>query len=250
MQHTRSASAQSAAMLRFPDLTPVQEARKEAASVFRKAPPLVSVPPARPEPGLGHVRFSVLSFLNMHNHGDLLVNFMRMRKQTFIDRLNWQLPETAGMEYDQYDTPACRWVAIHEFGEVIGGIRISPTTARCGIYSYMLRDAQRGLLDEIPSDVLFFDAPVSETIWEASRLFIAQSVPAHRRSQVQAVLMEALSRAARAEGASQIIGIVPAVWSRWLRRLDLGAVPVGPKFAIDGTISQAALFNSSWGNAT
>lgn len=49
--------------------------------------------------------------------------------------------------------------------------------------------------------------------------------------------------AARAEGATHVIGIVPAVWSRWLRRLDMGAVPVGPRFSIDGTRSQAALFN-------
>ena len=132
-----------------------------------------------------------------------------------------------------------------QFGEVLGGFRMSPTTARCGIYSYMLRDAQRGLLDEIPSDVLFFEAPVSKSIWEASRLFISQGVPAHRRLAVQSTIMETLSKSALELGASPVIGIVPAVWSRWLRRLDLDAVPVGPKFSIDGTLSQAALFNTS-----
>ncbi len=210
---------------------------------MRRAP-VVSVVP--PEPGLGRIRTSILSFLNMHAHGELLVSFMRARKETFIERLNWQLPETDGMEYDQYDTPACRWVVIHEFGEVAGGVRLVPTTARCGVYTYMLRDAQRGLLQEIPKDVLFFEAPVSPTICEASRLFISPQVPAHRRGVVQAVLMEGLSLAATDMGASQVIGIVPAVWSRWLRRLDLDAVPVGPKFEIDGTISQAALFNTTW----
>ena len=170
---------------------------------------------------------------------------MKARHQTFIDRLNWQLPETDEMEYDQYDTPACRWVVIHELGEVIGGIRISPTTARCGIYSYMLRDAQRGLLEEIPTDVLYFEAPVSDTIWEASRLFVSQNVPAAQRSAVQKELMRALSAAALSMGAKQVIGIVPAVWSRWLRRLGLDAVAVGPSFAADGTVSQAALFSTS-----
>ena len=193
---------------------------------------------------LGQVKTSVLSFQNMHLFGDLLVNFLRARKRTFIDRLQWRLPEADGMEFDQYDTPVTRWIVIHEFGEVLGGVRLTPTTARCGIYTYMLRDAQKGLLDEIPTDVLFFDAPVSETVWEASRLFISDDVPSHRRLQIQSVIMEALSKSAMDLGASQVIGIVPAVWSRWLRRMDLGAVPVGPKFAIDGTISQAALFNT------
>lgn len=194
---------------------------------------------------ISQIRATVLSFQNMHLHGDLLVRFMKARHHTFIDRLNWKLPETDEMEYDQYDTPACRWVVIHELGEVIGGIRISPTTARCGIYSYMLRDAQQGLLKEIPTDVLYFEAPVSETIWEASRLFVSQNVPAARRSAVQKELMRALSAAALSMGAKQVIGIVPAVWSRWLRRLGLDAVAVGPSFAADGTVSQAALFSTS-----
>lgn len=243
MQHSRPASTRAVAMLTFPELTPAQEVRHSPARAVPPFPVLRTVPA---DQGLGHVRSSVVSFLNMHFHGDLLVCFMRARKKTFIDRLNWQLPEADGMEFDQYDTPLCRWVIIHEFGDVVAGIRLTPTTAKCGVYSYMLRDAQRGLLDEIPRDVLFFEAPVSSSIWEASRLFISQEVPSHRRSQVQAVLMETLSRAAREMGASQVIGIVPAVWSRWLRRLDLDAVPVGPKFEIDGTTSQAALFNTSW----
>ena len=192
-----------------------------------------------------HIRASVLSFMNMHLYGELLVDFLRARKRTFIDRLNWSLPQTEGMEFDQYDTPLARWIVIHEFGEVLGGIRMTPTTARCGIYTYMLGDAQKGLLDNIPSDVLFFEAPVSGAIWEASRLFIVDEVQSQRRLHIQVILMDKMSRVAHDVGAGHVIGIVPAVWSRWWRRLDLDAVPVGPKFAIDGTISQAALFNTS-----
>lgn len=245
MQHSRTSSNHLGGVLKLPALVPVQEPRQAPSRIATIAPNLRAVDTAA-EPGLGHIKASVLSFLNMHIYGELLVTFMRARKQTFIDRLNWRLPETDGMEFDQYDTPACRWIVVHEFGEVIGGVRLTPTTAMCGIYSYMLRDAQRGLLEEIPTDVLFFEAPVSDSIWEASRLFISPQIPAHRRSVVQSVLMATLSTAARDMGASQVIGIVPAVWSRWLRRLDLNAVPVGPKFTIDGTISQAALFNTAW----
>lgn len=193
---------------------------------------------------LSPIRASVLSFQNMHLHGDLLVKFMKARRSTFIDRLKWQLPVADEMEYDQYDTPACRWIVVHEFGEVVGGVRVTPTMSRCGIYSYMLRDAQRGLLSEIPTDVLYFEVPVSATICEASRLFLSPAVPGTKRSAVQKVLMRGLSAAALSLGAKQVIGIVPAVWSRWLRRLDLDAVAAGPSFAADGTVSQAALFNA------
>lgn len=242
MQKSLSAGERRSAVLTFPALVPAEdlELRRSArAAAEAEVLPVVD----NPVPRAGHVRAAILSFQNIHQHGELLVDFLRARKRTFIDRLHWTLPQTDGMEFDQYDTPLCRWIVIHEFGEVMGGIRLTPTTARCGIYSYMLRDAQLGLLDGIPKDVLFFDAPVSQTIWEASRLFITEEVPAHRRLQVQSVLMGNLAISAREVGASQVIGIVPAVWSRWLRRLDLDAVPVGPKFSIDGTVSQAALFN-------
>ncbi|MEZ5912198.1 MAG: acyl-homoserine-lactone synthase [Paracoccaceae bacterium] len=192
----------------------------------------------------GHLRATTLTVKNMHQFGDLYVNFLEARKRTFIDRLHWSLPQVDGMEFDQYDTPQASWVAIHEYGEVLGGVRLMPTTSRCGIYTYMLRDAQRGILHDIPTDVLFFEAPVDPSVWEASRLFISDDVPAHRRLYVQTMLMAQFSKTACEGGATHVIGIVPAVWSRWLRRLDLDAVPVGPKFSIDGTSSQAALFNA------
>ncbi len=186
----------------------------------------------------------MMSFSNVGQYGDLLVNYLRARKRTFIDRLHWDLPHTEGMEFDQYDTPQCRWVAVHEYGEILGGFRLLPTTANCGIYTYMLRDAQRGLLDSIPQDCLFIDAPVERRIVEASRLFIAEDVPASRRLQVQNVIMGQMVSCTREMGATHTIGIVPSVWSRWLRRMDLDAVPVGRKFSIDGVDSQAALFNA------
>lgn len=193
--------------------------------------------------GVGHLRASVLSFTNMHEYGSLLVNYLKARHKVFIERLKWDVPHVDGLEFDQYDTPLCRWAIIHEYGEVLAGVRMMPTTAKCGIYSYMLRDAQRGLLEGIPTDVLFFEAPVENRVWEASRLFITDAVPASRRAAVQNLLMEQMSNIAREAGATHVIGIVPALFARWLRRLGLGAVPVGPKFTIDRTSSQAALFN-------
>jgi N-acyl-L-homoserine lactone synthetase len=190
----------------------------------------------------GRVHATTISFRTMSQFGDLLVSFMEARKRVFIDQLNWDVPMVDGMEFDQYDTPFAKWVVIHEFGQILGGVRLMPTTAKCGIYSYMLRDAQLGLLDPIPRDVLFLDAPVDAKVWEASRLFITEEVTASRRAHVQGVLMQQMAATAGEMGASHVIGIVPAVFSRWLRRLELAAVPVGRRFQIDGTRSQAALF--------
>jgi N-acyl-L-homoserine lactone synthetase len=184
-----------------------------------------------------------MSFANMHEHGDLLTRYMQARKAVFIERLKWHVCEADEMEFDQYDTPYCRWVVLHEFGEILGGVRLMPTTASCGIYSYMLRDAQLGILDDLPTDVLFFKAPVDPKVWEASRFFITDAVPAARRTTVQRLLFRNMSETAARNGAHFLLGIVPAIWARWARRLDASATPIGAKFSIDGTWSQSVLFN-------
>ena len=181
---------------------------------------------------------TTLSFENLHNHGELFANLLRARRQSFIERNKWDLPEANGMEFDQYDTPASRWVAVHDFGQVMAGIRLTPTTAHCGIYTYMIRDAQRGLLDAIPSDLLYDTAPVSETIWESSRVFVAQSVPQQIRRRVHASLIMEMTRAARDLGAAEVLCLIPASWPRWAKRCGLEAKAAGPVMHIDGVDNQ------------
>ena len=243
MNHQRIPSAGSRASVVFPEL-PSGEVSTQTTQGSITANKVSAI--TRPEKGAcDHetIKTTVMSYASMHLYGELFVTFMRARKKVFIDQLHWDLPETEGMEFDQYDTPQSRLIAVHEYGQILGGVRLSPTTARCGNYSYMLRDAQKGMLDSIPSDVLFFKAPVEDRIWEATRLFITDAVAAKRRAEVQKVLMEGMSAAAVSMGATSVIGIVPYVFSRWLKRIGMDAVPVGPKFSIDGTASQAALFN-------
>lgn len=184
---------------------------------------------------------TTLSFTNIHHHGDLFVNLLKARRECFILRHNWNLPQVEGMEFDQYDTPASRWIAVHEGGEVLAGVRLTPTTARVGMYTYMIRDAQRGMLESIPSNLLDFEAPVDPHIWEGSRVFVSQRVPAHLRTKVQTDLMYEMIKSARELGAHTMLGLVPAVWPRWISRLHLEAEPAGPALLIDGVMVQVAM---------
>ncbi len=178
---------------------------------------------------------TTLSFENMHNHGELFANLFRARRQSFIVQKNWDLPEAMGMEYDQYDTPASRWIAIHEYGEVYAGIRLTPTTARCGIYSYMIRDAQRGLLGTIPQDLLYEEAPVDPNIWESTRVFVSHQTPQRIRRRVHAYMVGAMLKSARELGATRIIALTAANWPRWFGRCGLDAQAAGrPMFIDDG----------------
>lgn len=177
---------------------------------------------------------TTLSFENLHNHGQLFANMFRARHRTFIQHNKWDLPQANGMEFDQYDTPASRWVAVHEGGEVMAGVRLTPTTHRCGIYSYMIRDAQLGLLDTIPKDLIGFEAPVDPYIWESSRVFVSDDVPADERLRVQMQLIREMVISARNLGATSLLGIIPEHSPRLARRVGLDCVPVGPVMDMGG----------------
>lgn len=181
---------------------------------------------------------TTLSFANMHNHGELMANLFRARRQSFIVQNKWDLPEAMGMEYDLYDTPASRWVAVHQLGRILAGIRLTPTTARCGVYSYMIRDAQRGLLASIPQDLLYDTAPVDEHIWESSRVFVAHDTPQRIRRLVHAHLITEMTKTARDLGAAHVLGLIPANWPRWARRCGLSIDAAGRVMEIDGVDNQ------------
>jgi N-acyl-L-homoserine lactone synthetase len=187
---------------------------------------------------------TTLSFANMHNHGVLMANMFRARREAFIEHNKWELPEADGMEFDQYDTPASRWIAIHEpNGEVLAGVRLTPTTAHCGVYTYMIRDAQRGLLETIPSTLLYDEAPVAPNVWESSRIFVSHRVPTSQRITVRVNLINELTSSARMMGATRIIGLVRQNVPRWARRMGLDIQPAGPVMDIEGMRSQCININ-------
>ncbi|WP_179380647.1 acyl-homoserine-lactone synthase [Jannaschia marina] len=183
------------------------------------------------------MQVTTLSFQNLHAHGSLFTDLLRARHRTFIEQAQWDLPQADGMEFDQYDTPASRWVAVHDFGRILAGVRLTPTTHRCGIYSYMIRDAQQGLLETIPSDLLYDEAPVAGHVWESSRVFVCDDVPAKMRLRVQMQLIAQMVQSARELGATSVLGLIPANSPRLARRVGLDCVPAGPVMDIGGSES-------------
>ena len=182
---------------------------------------------------------TTLSFANLHNHGELFANMLRARRELFIVHNKWDLPEALGMEYDQYDTPASRWVVVHDDqGRVLAGNRLTPTTAKCGIYSYMIRDAQRGLLDTIPAHLLTDQAPIGDHIWESSRLFVAHDVPSSIRRRVHAQLIAQLGDTVRSLGATHCLTLLAATWPRWADRVGVKMKAMGPVMDIDAIDNQ------------
>lgn len=188
---------------------------------------------------------TTLSFSNLHNHGELFANLFRARCQSFIVQKNWDLPQSEGMEFDQYDTPASRWVAVHDgAGQVLGGFRLTPTTAQCGVYSYMIRDAQRGVLGgTIPQDLLYAEAPVDPQVWECTRVFVNHATPMAIRRKVHMQMAGAMTRTAREMGATRLIALTGATWPRWYGRCGLDAEAIGRVMSIEGEKNQCVSIN-------
>lgn len=226
----------------FPELVPQALLNGDALRALEHRAGYRPVPDLLPGRNLT-IEGTVLSTFNMHEHGDLFVRYLRARREIFIDEKGWDLPQTDGMEFDQYDTPLARHIVIHEDRKVLASVRISPTTMKVGPNSYMIRDAQLGLIDGFPDEILYFAAPVDPLIWEATRLYVSRDVPADRRLRVQSMLLNTMAAAARAEGAQQVIGIVPAVFRRWMNRLGMTATAVGPPMRFGNDKTQAALMN-------
>ena len=247
----RATSPCAKASAAFPDLVPQEELDKTAKYRLFSSRPKVgrwssrqATPPTSSGPRFGmNPKTTILAMQDLHTQGDLFVNYLRARHEVFVHQKGWDLPEVDGMEFDQYDTPLARWIVIHKERSILAGIRITPTTAHCGLHSYMLRDAQLGLIPGLPGDALFQSAPVSPEIWEATRLFLSKDVPSSQRADVQTQLMKGMAEAAMSVGARKVIGIVPAVFRRWLKRIGMEAEAVGPVMKIDGDRVQAAIMD-------
>ena len=100
----------------------------------------------------------------------LVHKFLKFRKDVFINRMSWELHHSEAMEFEQYDRIDTVYVIAHVGDTVVGGARLVRTDRQIGFYSYMIRDACKGLLPGMPRDICDADPPVSPQIWELTRL--------------------------------------------------------------------------------
>lgn len=91
---------------------------------------------------------------------DLTLGMHRLRGRVFKDRLDWDVFVSNGLEIDQYDTFNPTYLLALEQNDVVGCVRLLPTTGR-----NMLADTFPVLLDGNP-------APKATTIWESSRFCV------------------------------------------------------------------------------
>ena len=170
------------------------------------------------------MRKITLSLQDLHRHGPAFYDYLALRKRFFVDSLGWQIPHDDRVEMDQYDNPTARYaLVLGDDGAVLAGARALPTTARWGRTTYMLRDAQDGLIGGIPADLLEGQI-VSQGMWECTRLVIAPEVTSMAdRVACLGLICEGLVDMALDEGATELMSLSNLWLLRALRKLGYDA---------------------------
>ena len=158
-------------------------------------------------------------FLGQHRHGAAFHDYLRLRKRFFVDELAWEIPHNDDVEMDQYDNPCAYYSLVTRWGKVLGGARIMPTSATWGRHTYMLRDALRGWIDDIPADLMPADVATDE-VWECTRLVISSCLTTQaERAECLSLIVEGLVSIAQAQGGTELVTLTRPALMRALRQL-------------------------------
>lgn len=156
-----------------------------------------------------------------------LVNeYLKLRKQVFVDRLEWPLYHAEEVEFEQYDSLDTTYVICLYGKEVVGGARLRRTDHFSGQgnlrYSYMIRDACMGYLQGLPDDLCDEIPPSNADTWELTRMIVngPKSLTERMLEQVNLFLLE--------QGATTCLFLGSPAFLRMARRLNWPARPLGP----------------------
>ncbi|MBL4929517.1 acyl-homoserine-lactone synthase [Fuscibacter oryzae] len=133
---------------------------------------------------------SVTSIAEAPARWDLVRAFLVLRRRVFIDQMDWSLRSHEDIEFEQYDTLGhATYVIAHEGDRVVAGARLLRCDVSIGSgtvsYSYMIRDAVRGIID-LPQDLCWDEPPTDAESWELTRLVSDSASPVAARRVLDA----------------------------------------------------------------
>jgi N-acyl-L-homoserine lactone synthetase len=140
-----------------------------------------------------------LDWETVHLHGEAWISHHRLRHRVFIERQGWQVPTYGGIEYDQFDTPAAKYILwLDNQGHARGVTRLIPTTR-----PYMVQTLWPQLVDG--------ELPQTDSIWEASRFACDRDLDSITRRQVVAELICSCQEFGVANGIRKYLSVMPLV---------------------------------------
>lgn len=168
---------------------------------------------------------SVLKFPADIAQWHLVKNFLHLRKEVFVDKMDWPLFHADAMEFEQYDTLTSVYVIAHEGDKVIGGARLVRTDQYQSVgkvvYSYMIRDAYLENLPGLPPEICTNAPPVDPKVWELTRFTSLDSL------HVGQDILVRCNDFLREEGASECLFLGPPAFMRMARAMGYNPKPLG-----------------------
>lgn len=187
------------------------------------------------------MHYVAFDFLGQHRYGSAFHDYLRLRKGFFVDDLGWDIPHNDDVEMDQYDNPTAHYCLVLRHGEVVGGARAMSTAATWGQHTYMLLDALRGSLENIPPEVMPYEI-ANDEVWEGSRLVISNSLKkGSERSECLSLIFSGLADIAARNGGCEVIGLTRPPLVRALRGLGFAASRLGQPYTADDGRQYAVL---------
>lgn len=155
----------------------------------------------------------MIEFVTLDNidqfKGNPLAEQHRLRYKNIIQRQRWNVPSYCGMEFDQYDNPAAKYLIFRDEHNVARGVsRFYPTTL-----PYMLEEV-------FSHFVTTTTIPKRHDVWEGSRFCIDQTLsPETRKRIAREIVIGYLEVGLQ----NSITGIVGLMYPAYLRSLFISA---------------------------
>lgn len=172
-------------------------------------------------------RTSVIDLKDAYVDHSLYVQCLQLRRDLFIANMGWNLFESMGCEYDQYDTPASVHVVAQVDGQVFGCMRLLRTDNNQGAVTYMILDAHLGRIPNLPSGIMTREVR-SQDVWEASRLAISPELPTKHRNALLLRLVKQAVAHTELQGARSLLGLMNPAFERIFKRNGIHAYKFGP----------------------
>ncbi|PCJ76143.1 MAG: hypothetical protein COA53_02475 [Rhodobacteraceae bacterium] len=171
------------------------------------------------------MKITVLRFPADIVHWHLVKSFLLLRKEVFVDKMDWPLFHADSMEFEQYDTLTSVYIIAHEDDKVIGGARLVRTDQSQSfgkiVYSYMIRDAYLENLPGLPPEICSSEPPVDPDVWELTR-FTSQD-----NMWVGRGILERCNEFLKEEGAHECLFLGPPAFLRMARTMGYNPKALG-----------------------
>lgn len=171
-----------------------------------------------------------------HGRNHLLQDMHQLRCRVFKGRLDWEVSDENGFEWDTFDTLDPIYLLAHDDNDrLVGTWRMLPTTG-----PYMLRDVFPVLLDGTP-------APASPTIWEGSRFAVDCDYVGRSGlgavSKVTSEIFCAVIELCLAHGVEEVVTVYDARIARLLPRIGCAPKWRSKVHRIGKTLTMAGRFD-------